>query len=64
MTLDQISALAQTGESETLEFKATTGTRREAAKTACAMLNQHGGQVLFEVLCGSDTANSCRTEET
>ncbi|MYA23690.1 MAG: AAA family ATPase [Gemmatimonadetes bacterium] len=49
MTLDQISALAQIGESETLEFKATTGTRREAAQTACAMLNQHGGQVLFGV---------------
>lgn len=30
MTLDEISALAQTGESETLEFKRTTGTRREA----------------------------------
>ena len=30
MTLDEISALAQTGESETLEFKSTTGTRREA----------------------------------
>ena len=37
------------GLDETLEFKATTGTRREAAQTACAMLNQHGGQVLFGV---------------
>ena len=37
------------GESETLEFKGTTGTRREAARTVCAMLNQHGGQVLFGV---------------
>ncbi|MYB57663.1 MAG: AAA family ATPase [Gemmatimonadetes bacterium] len=49
MTLDEISALAQTGESETLEFKSTTGTRREAARTICAMLNQDGGQVLFGV---------------
>ena len=49
MTLDEISALAQTGESETLEFKSTTGTRREAARTICAMLNQRGGQVLFGV---------------
>ena len=49
MTLDEISALAQTGESETLEFKSTTGTRREAVRTICAMLNQDGGQVLFGV---------------
>ena len=49
MTFDEIPALAQTGESETLEFKATTGTRREAASTICAMLNQSGGKVLFGV---------------
>ena len=49
MNLDEISALAQTGESETLEFKSTTGTRREAVRTICAMLNQDGGQVLFGV---------------
>ena len=28
MNLDEISALTQTGESETLEFKSTTETRR------------------------------------
>ena len=49
MTLEQITALAATGESETLEFKHTTGTRREAAQTVCAMLNQRGGHVLFGV---------------
>ncbi len=49
MTLDEILALAAIGESETLEFKSTTGTRREAVETLCAMLNQHGGQVLFGV---------------
>ncbi len=47
--LDRIAALAASGESETLEFKATTGTRREAAMTICAFLNQGGGQVLFGV---------------
>ena len=47
MTLDQIAALALNSESETLEFKKTTGTRREAAWTLCAFLNQRGGQVLF-----------------
>ena len=49
MTPDQIAGLAAAGESETLEFKSTTGTRREAASTVCAMLNQRGGHVLFGV---------------
>lgn len=47
MTLDQMKTLAASGESETLEFKETTGTRREAAITVCAFLNHSGGQVLF-----------------
>ena len=45
----EVSALVSQGESESLEFKATTGTRREAAATICAMLNQRGGHVLFGV---------------
>ena len=49
MNIEQIAALATSGESETLEFKETTGTRREAAMTVCAFLNQGGGQVLFGV---------------
>ena len=49
MTLDQIIALVVPGESETLECKTSTGTRREAARTVCAMLNQRGETVLFGV---------------
>ena len=49
MTPDQLTALAATGESEMLEFKSTTGTRREAVRTVCAMLNRRGGHVLFGV---------------
>ena len=49
MTPDQIASLAASGEAETLEFKTTTGTRREAAMTVCAFLNQNGGQMLFGV---------------
>ena len=45
MTADRISELVATGESETLEFKRTTGQRSDAAKTLCAMLNQRGGHV-------------------
>jgi len=49
MVLERILALAGERESETLEFKRTTGTRREAAATICAMLNHRGGHVLFGV---------------
>ena len=46
---DDIATLAAVGESETLEFKQTTGTRREAVRTVCAFLNQRGGHVIFGV---------------
>ncbi len=49
ITGEWVSRTAAAGESETLEFKTTTGTRREAARTVCAMLNQQGGHVLFGV---------------
>ena len=49
LTPIEVVALADSGESETLEFKETTGTRREAAMTVCAFLNQRGGHVLFGV---------------
>ena len=50
MTIERIVALAASGESEMLEFKETTGTRREATMTVFAFLDQHGGQVLFKAL--------------
>ncbi len=49
MTLDQLAVLVEFGESETLELKTTTGGRREAARTICAMLNQRGGYVMFGI---------------
>ncbi|MBI5366512.1 MAG: hypothetical protein HZA54_05715 [Planctomycetes bacterium] len=45
MSPDQIATWAASGESETLEFKRTTGERREATRTRCAMLNHRGGRV-------------------
>jgi len=36
---DQITTWAAAGESEILEFKRSTGQRREAARTLCAMLS-------------------------
>ena len=49
ITADEILQLATAGESETVEFKATTGQRTEAARTLSAMLNGRGGRVLFGV---------------
>ena len=45
-----MGALVKVGESDTLEFKAMTGTRREVAMMGCAFLNRCGGQVLFYVM--------------
>ena len=64
MTLDQIIALTASGESETLEFKQTTGTRREATRTVCAMLNHCGGQVLFGVTPEGKVAGQQVSERT
>ena len=64
MTLDRIAALTATGESETLEFKKTTGTRREATMTVCAFLNQGGGQVLFGVTPDGAVAGQQVSERT
>ena len=47
--VNNLRTLAEGGESETLEFKETTRTRREATMALCAFLNQSGGQVLFGV---------------
>jgi len=49
MTPDQLTTWAAAGESESLELKRSTGQRREAARTVCAMLNHRGGRVLFGV---------------
>ncbi len=64
MTLEQITALAAAGESETLEFETTTGTRREASRTVCAMLNQCGGHVLFGVTPTGDVVGQQVGEHT
>ena len=49
VTLREVRKLVAPGESETLEFKKSTGERTEAAKALCAMLNHRGGIVLLGV---------------
>jgi ATP-dependent DNA helicase RecG len=62
MDLIQLQSLVVQGESETLEFKKTTGERREAMHSLCAMLNHRGGRILFGVdptgrISGQDVAD-------
>ena len=64
MTVERIAGMVAAGESETLEFKRTTGTRREAARTVCAMLNQQGGRVLFGVTPEGQVAGQQVSERT
>lgn len=49
MDINEVNNLTAKGESETLELKRSTGGRKEAAATICAMLNRSGGTVLFGV---------------
>lgn len=54
MLLDELKRLISKGESESLEFKKTTGQKSEAVKTVCAFLNGLGGIVIFGVSdCGT-----------
>jgi len=48
-TLQEIESWVHGGESEVVEFKRSTGERREAARTICAMLNHRGGRVVFGI---------------
>ncbi|HEV2148919.1 MAG TPA: ATP-binding protein [Longimicrobiaceae bacterium] len=49
MTRAELDAIVAGGESEQVEFKASTGQRSDGAKPVCAMLNGRGGFVLFGV---------------
>lgn len=49
ISAEDLARLAAGGESETIEFKETTGQRKEAARTLSAMLNAQGGIVLFGI---------------
>lgn len=48
-SIEQVAEWAAAGESETVELKQTTGERRAAAMSLCAMLNHRGGRVLFGI---------------
>lgn len=49
MNLEQLEQIVIDGESETVEFKRTTGELVGGTRTVCAMLNRRGGFVLYGV---------------
>ncbi len=49
MTMSEIEALVRRGESDSVEFKKSTGQLTRAAETLCAFLNGHGGLVVVGV---------------
>lgn len=67
MTLEEIKKLVQSGESNKLEFKRSTGLLRSALETACAFLNSEGGIILFGVtddkrLVGQEVSDKTKRE--
>ena len=63
-TLDDIVRIAAQGESETVEFKATTAESEGAAKTVAAMANRSGGVVLIGVRPDGTVAGQHVSERT
>ena len=49
MDFPALEKLAAVGESETVEFKTTTGQLPQAGKTLCGFLNRSGGTVIFGI---------------
>jgi len=49
MTASDLAALIQAGESDTVEFKQSTGETREIVETVSAFANTQGGTILIGV---------------
>jgi ATP-dependent DNA helicase RecG len=64
VTRAQVAAWVAAGESETLECKRTTGERRAATQTLCAMLNTRGGRVLFGITPNREVVGQDVSERT
>lgn len=64
MDRGELEALVLKGESETLEFKQTTGERREAMHSLCAMLNHRGGRIFFGVSPGGKVTGQQVSDRT
>jgi ATP-dependent DNA helicase RecG len=64
MTESDVRALALGGESETVEFKRSTGQLSRAGETLCSLLNGNGGQVIFGVAPDSQVVGQSVSDTT
>ncbi|MBN9659187.1 MAG: ATP-binding protein [Acidobacteria bacterium] len=64
MTEVDVQMLALAGESETIEFKRSTGQLPRGGETLCAFLNGSGGQVIFGVAPDSQVVGQSVSDTT
>ncbi|HEX6901788.1 MAG TPA: ATP-binding protein [Thermoanaerobaculia bacterium] len=64
MNLADIERIVAQGESETVEFKATTGQLPRAGKALCGFLNHRGGLLIFGVSPGGEITGQIVSDKT
>lgn len=64
MIFSDLVKLVAEGESETLEFKKSTGQLQRAGETLCAFLNGKGGRVFFGVTDSGKIVGQEATDST
>ena len=64
MSLDQLAILVSKGESETLEFKKSTGLLRNIFATVCVFLNGDSGTVLIGVTSNGKVVGQGVSDQT
>lgn len=64
MIFEELAQLVAAGESETIEFKKSTGQLQRAGETLCAFLNGKGGLVLFGVTDSGKIVGQTVTDST
>ena len=64
MTEDQLKQLIKTKESQTLEFKESTGEKKEICETICAFVNSDGGIILVGIKNDGSLSKTTITEKS
>ena len=64
MTEDQLKQLIKTKESQTLEFKESTGEKKEICETICAFTNSDGGIILVGIKNDGSLSKTTITEKS
>src|SRR5579863_3036149 len=64
MNLRDLKKIVKSGESDIIEFKASTGQLSRAAETLCAFLNKNGGMLLFGIKDDGEIVGEKVTDNT